>query len=161
TISSLIVPCSPKEKICTNQGLGFGKINTYKIITAQYDGYIVYPKNCLASACYEYTTPTTKKGDWFLPSLEELIYLFDYFCCEHQYNVSDTNFASSSFYWASHYSNYYKKIEYDLRNLHVYLPNPNNTSTKSTELKRGEFLDISLVSTFWNNSYTSFPVHAF
>ncbi len=68
-------PSEPESELRTSFGLGFGKINTYKIISANYPGYIPYAKNCAAYACYEYTTATTIEGDWFLPSLEELYYL--------------------------------------------------------------------------------------
>ena len=59
----------------TNCGLGYGKSNTYKIINTSYSGVPLSAKNSAAYACYEYKTPTTNRGDWFLPSFEELYLL--------------------------------------------------------------------------------------
>jgi len=57
----------------TEDGLGYGKMNTYKICVANKGEK---PKNCAAVACKEYYTPQTSKGDWFLPSKDELDLLY-------------------------------------------------------------------------------------
>lgn len=84
---------SPSEdegnKLCTHLDLGWGKYNTYKIINANYPGYLPTIKNCSAYACWNYNTSTTNKGDWFLPSLEELYLLY----------LADANYWDYKRYW--------------------------------------------------------------
>lgn len=46
-------------------GLGYGKANTYKIVSSYYG-------NCAAYVCYKYSTATSSAGEWFLPSKDEL-----------------------------------------------------------------------------------------
>ena len=53
-------------------GIGYGKSNTYKIMQASHSGGSINASNCAACACYNYSTPTTKQGEWFLPSEDEL-----------------------------------------------------------------------------------------
>ena len=59
----------------TKDGLGYGKINTFKIIKTKHKGGAIVKKNCAALVCHSYSTATTKAGDWFLPNEEELILL--------------------------------------------------------------------------------------
>ena len=73
--------CSKKSgsdccSINTNTGLGFGKMNTYKIINGKHSEGIVSSTNCAAKVCAEYSTTQTAKGDWFLPSTDELNLLY-------------------------------------------------------------------------------------
>jgi len=53
----------------TETGLGWGKSNCYKILQK---AKILTEANCAAYRCSLYATATTKQGDWFLPSKEEL-----------------------------------------------------------------------------------------
>lgn len=77
-------PCPDKSnkkiaKWCsvnTGDGVGYGKSNTYKITAASH-GVGLTASNCAAFACYNYSTATTKKGEWFLPSKEELNLLYN------------------------------------------------------------------------------------
>lgn len=59
----------------TGKGLGYGKANTYKILemSAKLD---LNEDNCAAYRVSQYSTPTTKKGDWWLPSKEELSLMY-------------------------------------------------------------------------------------
>ena len=73
--------CSKKPRvdccdIATHSGLGYGKINTFKIIKSYHKGGTITKDNCAALACHSYSTATTKAGDWFLPSKDELNLLY-------------------------------------------------------------------------------------
>ncbi|MBQ7538797.1 MAG: DUF1566 domain-containing protein [Treponema sp.] len=73
--------CSCSSHFCipsTNWGLGYGKSSIYKIVNAHHFGGALSTKNSAAYACYEYKTSTTNRGDWFLPSFEELYYLYQF-----------------------------------------------------------------------------------
>lgn len=70
-------PYSTKKdyKYCsvnTNTGIGTGKKNTINIIAASHPGGSVSISNCAAKACANYSTGTTKAGEWYLPSEDEL-----------------------------------------------------------------------------------------
>ena len=56
--------------------LGSGKINTFKIIKSSHKSGTITKENCAALACHSYSTATTKAGDWFLPSRDELNLLY-------------------------------------------------------------------------------------
>lgn len=77
-------PCKDKcyiRKI--NSGIGYGKINTYRIIKSEHSGRVTN-NNCAAQACiyfyplgrggkyYDWT-----RGDWFLPSKDEFALLIE------------------------------------------------------------------------------------
>lgn len=50
-------------------GLGYGKANTYKIVSSHSNAN---NGNCAAYVCYKYSTATSSAGEWFLPSKDEL-----------------------------------------------------------------------------------------
>ena len=59
------------SNIGTKEGLGYGKSNTYKILNAKTSKKLT-SGNCAAYAVSKYYTYTTKAGDWWLPSKDEL-----------------------------------------------------------------------------------------
>lgn len=70
---------NPKTYCCTirtKDGIGYGMQNTYKIMSLSHKCGPVNMSNCAAYACYNYTTSTTKVGDWFLPNMAELRILY-------------------------------------------------------------------------------------
>jgi uncharacterized protein YgiM (DUF1202 family) len=62
--------------IPTKEGLGYGKINTLRIINGKHEGGKLTTENCAALACHRYSTGSTKDGEWFLPSKDELDLLY-------------------------------------------------------------------------------------
>ena len=79
--------------ITTSSELGFGKINTYKIINGNHIGDTVSSSNCAAKACFEYSTAQTAKGEWFLPSKDELNLLYK--------NLGTRILATETWHWSS------------------------------------------------------------
>lgn len=61
--------CCDHCSIQTLEGVGDGKLNSQKIIDAHKD---IAAQNCAAKLCLEYSTGTTKPGEWYLPSKIEL-----------------------------------------------------------------------------------------
>lgn len=74
--------CTQKDRrtsccdITTLTSVGAGRINTFKIIKSTHKGGTITKENCAALVCYSYSTATTKAGDWFLPSKDELNLLY-------------------------------------------------------------------------------------
>lgn len=88
--------------INTYEGLGYGKINTYKIINGRHGGGVVYSSNCAAKACAEYSTAQTEKGEWFLPSKDELNLLYENLGTRILVTASSFYLWSSSEYFSMH-----------------------------------------------------------
>ena len=63
-----------KEEPYTLDGLGTGLMNTYNIVSFNADKMTT--ANCAAYACLMYSTQTTRKGEWWLPSRVELNLLY-------------------------------------------------------------------------------------
>jgi len=55
----------------TEEGLGYGKANTYKILNASSSKKLT-EEDCAAYRCSKYSTSNTKAGEWWLPSKDEL-----------------------------------------------------------------------------------------
>ena len=55
----------------TKEGLGYGKANTYKILELRYK-LDLDEGNCATYRVSQYSTSSTKAGEWFLPSKDEL-----------------------------------------------------------------------------------------
>ncbi len=66
------------------KSLGSGKVLTYKIISEPKHKNKLSTTNCAAFACYNFSTPQTSKGEWWLPSMQELFLIFN-----NLYNVID------------------------------------------------------------------------
>jgi len=67
--------------IGTEEGLGYGKANTYKIRNTIASSEIlnkdITEDTCAEYAVRQYSTSTTKPGDWWLPSKEELQLMYE------------------------------------------------------------------------------------
>lgn len=89
-----------EEEPHTLRGLGTGLMNTYNIVSYNADNMTT--ANCAAYACLMYSTQTTRKGEWWLPSRVELNLLYK--------NLRDKVIATSSgyrdYYWSSSQGNY-------------------------------------------------------
>ena len=83
--------------ITTLTSVGAGRINTFKIIKSYHSGGTVTKENCAALACHSYSTATTKAGDWFLPSKDELNLLYQ----NLRKRVLLSNTTNDNFYWSS------------------------------------------------------------
>ena len=83
----------------TLRGLGTGLMNTYNIVS--FNANEMTTANCAAYACLMYSTQTTRKGEWWLPSKVELNLLYK--------NLRDKVIATSSGtytdYWSSSQGN--------------------------------------------------------
>jgi len=87
------------SNIGTQTGLGYGKSNTYKIVNAGTSKGLT-EENCAAYRCSKYSTSSTKAGDWWLPSKDELDLIYQ--------NQKKHVLASSTdkWHWSSSESSY-------------------------------------------------------
>ena len=83
------------EDLDETYAIGSGKANTFLIAYAGLCPEEVTVENCAAYACFEYRTKTTKPGDWFLPSSDELKLVFT------NLSLEQLNVTSKEFYWSS------------------------------------------------------------
>ena len=98
--------CSRKSgadccNITTLTAVGAGRINTFKIIKSTHRSGTITKENCAALACHSYSTATTKAGDWFLPSKDELNLLYQ----NLGKRVLLSNTTNDNWYWSSSQSN--------------------------------------------------------
>ena len=94
--------CSRKSgadccNITTLTAVGAGRINTFKIIKSTHRSGTITKENCAALACHSYSTATTKAGDWFLPSKDELNLLYQ----NLGKRVLLSNTTNDNWYWSS------------------------------------------------------------
>ena len=78
------------SNIGTQTGLGYGKSNTYKILNANTSKELT-ENNCAAYRCSKYSTSSTKAGEWWLPSKDELDLIYQ--------NQKERVLASSTNKW--------------------------------------------------------------
>lgn len=93
----------------TGDSIGMGKMNTYKIIKAYHKTNTpMSVEYCAAKACAEYFTEQTVRGEWFLPSKNELYILYK--------NLKERilALASRSRHWTSSQFNRHNSGAYDL-----------------------------------------------
>lgn len=96
--------CNYCCNIQTEEGLGYGKINTLRIINGKHEGGKLTTENCAALACHRYSTGRTKDGEWFLPSRVELDLLYK----NLWEKVIESSTIGKSWYWSSsQYLNYF------------------------------------------------------
>lgn len=98
--------CSRKSgadccNITTLTAVGAGRINTFKIIKSTHRSGTITKENCAALACHSYSTATTKAGDWFLPSKDELNLLYQ----NLGKRVLLCNTTNDNWYWSSSQGN--------------------------------------------------------
>lgn len=74
----------------TQDGLGYGKSNTYKILNARTSNELT-DENCAVCRVSKYSTASTKVGEWWLPSKEELDLIYQ--------NQKERVLASSTKRW--------------------------------------------------------------
>jgi len=88
------------SNIGTQEGLGYGKSNTYKILNASTSKKLT-EDNCAAYRCSKYSTSRTKAGEWWLPSNDELDLIYQ--------NQKERVLAScgDSYHWSSSESSGY------------------------------------------------------
>lgn len=96
--------CSRHSKYKTKTEIGYGKLNTYNIANnfihkdRNYDEINLSNLNCAAKACILFYTPYTSRGEWFLPSKDELDLLDKTI---HNYLVSEKLDMSDYAHWSS------------------------------------------------------------
>ena len=90
-------PQKPGKKCCdpkTEATIGYGKLNTARILAAKHCCGKADKFNCAAALCAEYATSTTKPGDWWLPSKDELDFIYT--------NLAQNKlFPQTKWYWSS------------------------------------------------------------
>ncbi len=86
----------------TADGPGAGKLNTAHIVNDEHEKPLT-PSNCAAYACAEYSTKTTKRGEWYLPSKFELNLIYE--------NLRKSGkIVSSRWHWSSSQNLYYDGV---------------------------------------------------
>ena len=104
----------------TEIGLGWGKSNCYKILQRAEN---TTEANCAAYRCSLYATATTKRGDWFLPSMNELELMYQtqsarvLATSEYKGQLSSSCYQNSSYYYRQfYYLNFYSGESSTTRN---------------------------------------------
>ena len=83
------------EDLENTYAIGAGKANTFLIANAGLCPEDLNEENCAAYACSVYSTKTTRPGDWYLPSSDELKLVFK------NLTLEQLKMTSKDFYWSS------------------------------------------------------------
>lgn len=83
-------------------GIGAGHRNTDIILRADHVAPLT-PANCAAKACAEYSTKTTKAGEWYLPSDSELFLIY------RNLKLSG-KIVTDSYHWSSSVQTFYTNV---------------------------------------------------
>ena len=95
--------------ITTQTGLGYGKSNTYRILNHSTSERLTL-ENCAAYKASKYYTSSTKAGEWFLPSKDELDLMWKsqkervLATCRDTYHWSSSS-HSTNYAWGQYFSN--------------------------------------------------------
>ncbi len=134
-LSELITWCSRQSgsgccNPATETGIGTGRANTGKIMAITHAGGKITESNCAAMLCAKYSTPTTKAGDWWLPSKDELDYIYSNLAKNGLIPASDWFWSSSSYNtysaWLQRFSDgsqddyHYKDYLYSVRAVRAF-----------------------------------------
>lgn len=113
--------------IQTLEGVGDGKLNSQKIVDAHKDKTA---QECAAKLCLEYSTGTTKPGEWYLPSKIELNLIYETLrksgkIVSDEWHWSSSQYNSSSDAWLQRFSDGYqygncKKYYYCVRAVRAF-----------------------------------------
>ncbi len=90
--------CCKDYELSTKTDFGYGKYNTSRIINVYHRHGSVNSSNCAAYKCNQYSTSTTKAGEWWLPSKDELDYIYS--------NLAKNGIIpASGYFWSSSHDN--------------------------------------------------------
>lgn len=87
-------PTSAVDMPSSKYGIGEGKAATNEILALVKKSDLT-AENCAAYACSKYRTSTTKAGDWFLPTSDEIRQLFK------NLSPEKIHIENAEFYWSS------------------------------------------------------------
>lgn len=82
------------KSVSSKYGIGEGKAATREILKASGKTKMT-AENCAAYICSKYKTSTTKAGDWFLPTSDEIRVLFK------NLSPEKLDITNTEFYWSS------------------------------------------------------------
>ena len=108
--------------INTQKGLGYGKSNTYKILHKNTSEKLT-EEDCAAYRCSKYSTSSTKAGEWFLPSKDELDLMYKnqkervLVTCTSLWHWSSSGYIDDCA-WSQRFSDGYQLNEY--KSIHKY-----------------------------------------
>ncbi|MBP5706725.1 MAG: hypothetical protein J6W76_05535 [Spirochaetales bacterium] len=88
-------------EIDTAEDIGSGKANTETILGGNHSGGELNENNCAAMVCHNYSTETTKAGDWWLPSKDELGLIYTNIAARGLLANISPESSDSGWFWSS------------------------------------------------------------